>query len=665
MKFLKTAVLLIMLLTFLSSCDINSIFQNDSEGENDPPVTDNGGEGGSESDVNGDYVNDLITFDKGETVMIVVQEDDIDNAYTVQQLASDITGKPAIIMTDDRDPAKNELVLGNCDRDVSREAYIRLENEPRDHVFVSRIAFYSNGNSVAIAYDDVQGYSDLVMEYVIDLFRETYVTPGEPVSIPEGEFFIKKIDFIAYQKEIDAVKEANYWERFEQAAGAEATEALRTMYDTIYSGDMVSWLANLYDIETGGFYFSNSARDYTSTIYQGKYSLLLPEIESTDQALDFINQSGMLYGIGTLETALPDWMREAIIQFVKKKQDPNGYFYHPQWTHEMVDNNLSRRGRDVSKGTAALKKLGAKPTYNTPNGVIGDGILWDGTPVSKTALTMPIDTPKTSAVSFVVATNTSYPAHMKDKESFVAYINSLNDAIAKDSYTVGNQLASQADQIKARDITLKKEGADYSLALILKEWLDSKCYPTTGHWSSTPDYPGLNGFLKISATYQALGLELPYPEAAARSSVDSIELSGRYPTACFAYNSWYSVCNIISNVTKHKSKEEAERIINNIRTELYERAPELIEVTMRKQGKFLLEDGSFMYIETGSSGGSQGLPVSVTGSIEGTVNSHYLCTVGTLEHMFYAFGYPSVPILYPSDFNRFISIIEENRANMK
>ncbi len=647
MKLLKAITILMLILTCLVSCDVNSLFQKPET----PPKQEN--------------PTDNITYANGEMIMVVVSPNDVENAYPIQELATEMTGVPAAVMTDDRPAVDNELVFGLCDRDVSKEAYKRLERQPREHIYIARIVFYSNGNSVAIAYDSIKGYNKTVQRYVIDLFKKKYVVPGNPISIPAGEEYVETIDFIEYQKELDKETEDKAWAKFENVAGDEATEALREMYDTIYSGDMVKWLANLYDIETGGFYYSNSARDNYSTVYNGIYSLLLPEIESTDQALEFIRMSGMIEGLGGLQNALPDWMRESIIQFVKKKQDPNGYFYHPQWSHELVDNNLSRRGRDVSKAIATLTNLGAKPTYNTPTGVKGDGILWDGTPVSKSALTMPIYIPNTIAVSQIVKISSSYPVHMKDDVSFRAYLEDLNDDMIKDSYWVGNQLASQADQIKARDITLKEEGADYSLALILKEWLDSKCYESTGHWSQKPDYPGLNGFLKISATYQALGLALPYPEAAARSAVDSIEMTGRYPTACFAYNSWMAVCNIINNVNKHKSEAEAERIINNIRSELYERAPELIRVTMEKQGKFLLSDGSFMYIETGSSGASQGLPVSIPGTIEGTVNSHILCTTGTLSHMFSAFGYPSVPILYPSDFNRFISIIEENRANAK
>ncbi len=679
MKLTKAiAALLLSILTF-TACDVNitvpaipSVGGTVKPSDSDDTTPDNGGNGEGTEDTDtpdggneeppADYNNDDITFDKGERSYIIVGSETADYAYKVQQILESSTDTPAFAMTDSSTPNTNEFVFGKCSREISKEAYSRLEAQERAHSYVARFVIYSTGNSVALAFDKVTGYENHIINYAIDMFRAKYVTEGEPINLPEGEYYTEQIDFIAYQEEIDARAEAKAWDDFEKAAGSEAASALKTMYETIYSGGLVEWLAGIYDTETGGFYFANSTRDNEKTYINGAYYDLLPDIESTDQALEFIRMSGMTGGESLLN-ALPEWIRLKIIKFVKERQDPSGYFYHPQWTHAMVDNELSRRGRDLSKAISTLTQLGAKPTYTTPTGIAGDGKLWDGTPVSKVALTMPMSISKINAVSLVIPTAAAaYPSHMENKAAFESYLASLNDKMASDPYWVGNQLASQADQIKARDLDLKESGANYSLALILKDWLDSKCYSTTGHWSQKADYPGLNGFLKISATYQSLGLELPYPEAAARSAVDSIELSGRYPTACFAYNSWMSVSIIINNVNKHKSPEEAERIVNSIRAELHERAPELIEVTMRKQGAFLVEDGSFMYIESGSSGTSQNLPISIPGTIEGTMNSTLLCTTGTVSHMMAAFGYPTVPLLYRSDLNRFISILEDGTA---
>ncbi len=454
------------------------------------------------------------------------------------------------------------------------------------------------------------------------------------------------------------------WLETEEIIGKSATNALKEMYDNIYSKDLADWFANLFDPRTGGFYYSNSARDNKKAEYCGAYYDLLPDIESTEQALYFIKRSGMLSGIGNIQNAFPDWMKESIIKFVKEKQDPNGYFYHPQWSKTMIDEHLSRKGRDLSKAINILSMLGAKPTYDTQTGVKGDGLLADGTPVSKTALTKPLNTTVTHSVSSKVAASDDIPSHLKDETSFKIYLAQYDSSMSWNSYWIGNQIAAQADQIKARDAVLKGEGANYSLVEILHAWLDGHCYESTGHWSQKANYDGLNGLMKISATYQTLGIPLPYPEAAVRSAIATIDTDETNETVCYAYNSWFTVCNVINNVNRHRPAEEAVRIVESIRAEIRSRAPELIRATMEKQGKFICKDNSFGYTVSGSSPTSQGMPVAIPDTKEGDINATLICTSGTLEQVFWALGCSEVPILGRADFNRFISIIEENRSKI-
>ena len=78
-----------------------------------------------------------------------------------------------------------------------------------------------------------------------------------------------------------------------------------------------------------------------------------------------------------IEDELPDFMKERLVNWLKPLQDPNGYFYHPQWSRAASDAQLSRLGRDVNNAVAMLGWCGAKPTYMTPTGVAGDGLLAD------------------------------------------------------------------------------------------------------------------------------------------------------------------------------------------------------------------------------------------------------------------------------------------------
>ena len=104
--------------------------------------------------------------------------------------------------------------------------------------------------------------------------------------------------------------------------GAAVVEAYRELYG-MHEVGLCSWLAGLFDPDIGGFYATNSARNNIG---------YLPNIESTSQAMDFLRISGMLAEYGDdLKDGLPEWFQQQMIAFVKGLQDPNGYFYHPQW----------------------------------------------------------------------------------------------------------------------------------------------------------------------------------------------------------------------------------------------------------------------------------------------------------------------------------------------
>ncbi len=664
MKKILTAAFILALTLLLASCNFTIPTPPSDNPDNTPPSADDGvkdpEEGDkSEEEIPENYRNDDITFDKYERVMIVVSPENADFAYGAQHLITGITEIPAITVTDDYEgDFANELVIGRSNRKISDEAYSYLEGYDRAHSFIARFAIYSEGNTVALAFDEVAGYNDYVIQQAIEAFTAKYVRDEGGVNLLPGELCLGSVDIMEYQEKLDEDRFETVWRDFEFSAGKEAADVLREMYGKIYSSDKLSaWLAGLFDPEIGGFYYSNSARDNDKVLFNGGYYDLLPDIESTVQAAGFINSSGLIYGTNSLKEALPEWMRQAIIKFLKERQDPNGYFYHPQWTKAMVDSELSRRGRDLSNAVSLLQQLGARPTYNTPLGVKGDGLLYDGTPVS--AITLPISASVASAVSFVKPSASAVPSHLKNEASFRAYLSGLN--IKGNSYWVGNQLAAQALQIKARDAVLQGEGADYSLVEILHTWMDENCDPKTGNWSGKANYAGLNGLMKISSVYQTLGLPLPYPEASVESAIATIDTTEYNSTVCFAYNSWVTVCNVINNVKKHKPVSEADAIVESITSSLRERAPELIRITLEKQGIFLCEDGSFSYTVKSSSALSQGLPVAVAGTKEGDVNATVICTTGTLSHMFTALGYPKVPILYRSDFNKMLIDIESRR----
>ena len=115
-----------------------------------------------------------------------------------------------------------------------------------------------------------------------------------------------------------------------------AANELKSLCD-LFGEDNYVWLASLWEPEIGGFYYSASGRD-------GKG--FLPDVQSTAQALNFMETSGLLGGRGKLyQDVLPVEMKEKIKRFTLSLQSEDGFFYHPQWGKHIT---LSRRGRDLS-----------------------------------------------------------------------------------------------------------------------------------------------------------------------------------------------------------------------------------------------------------------------------------------------------------------------------
>ena len=95
------------------------------------------------------------------------------------------------------------------------------------------------------------------------------------------------------------------------ANGSAVVEALQDYY-SIFEDKMLLWLAGLYEPDIGGFYFSESARDNETITFQGKVYDLLPDIESTSQATNFIKSEGVF----DTWMDFPEWMRLGIEKFV-------------------------------------------------------------------------------------------------------------------------------------------------------------------------------------------------------------------------------------------------------------------------------------------------------------------------------------------------------------
>ena len=457
------------------------------------------------------------------------------------------------------------------------------------------------------------------------------------------------------------------WKKLADEAGEDVASAMQELY-AIYDPKVVEWFANLYDPRYGGYYYSNSARDdKIVTDREGTYGLYV-DSESTSQALNFISSSGMACFAGNkYVNVIPDWMKEQLKKYIMGLQDPNGFFYNPQWPHEKTDRHISRRARDLSWCTGILSALGATPTYDTPNGVKGSGLCYDGTPVETTAQVGEVSEDK------AVDNNAVHAPHLENGDTFRAYLQGMLDENRRlRFYSMGNQLTAEMPQIKKRSAELVREGKE-SLVDIVIDWLNRHQNKENGLWEQDANYLGVNGLLKISGVYAQAGLEIPNAEAAALSAINAISSDEPMGAVVDLYNTWYAVGNIIENLRKYgktvtvdgvelDGNARADRIV----TDLRRAAPPAIRKSAEKIYAFSKPDGSYSYAKKCPSSTSQGMPVCTPGLPEGDINGCVIAVNGIKGHIYAALEIENrVPLFGREEWETYLSILEKNRAKYK
>lgn len=445
--------------------------------------------------------------------------------------------------------------------------------------------------------------------------------------------------------------ESDLTKKTDTKTAKDITDALKDLYGLVTSGEVVRWIAELYDPEIGGFYFSNSARDVDG---------YLPDLESTRQALGFFESSGMTAEFcGDMVAALPEWIGADIVAFVKKMQDRNGYFYHPQWSRAESDTYLARLGRDLEWAVWLLKKFGAKPTYDTPNGMKGEG----GESPSHVCS---VCDGKGGGISEDLVKE-----HLRDNESFMAYLKGFEDSgeIHSNSWKVGNLIESQATMIYDRDKVLRERGADYSLCDILAEWFERLQNPKNGAWSlgDSLDTMSTNGILKIASTFNRIKREFPRPLLAIESAITIAKSRKPIPSVCHALNPWYALSVIITNVRDFNTSDDKERVmkeVDGLRRYILENSADMIRAAREKLSVLKMSDGSFEMSANGKNGYSQGMPVSLPECHEGNVNA-YICTRAVPAHIFNILGYENMPLFGEAERMLFVNILEEKHQKCK
>ena len=416
----------------------------------------------------------------------------------------------------------------------------------------------------------------------------------------------------------DSPKSAEKWKKLEEVTSPEFVEAMKDLY-SIYDYELFEWVANLYDPKIGGWYYSNSARDNEKCTWREKEYTLLPDAESTCQALGFITSSGISLGKSYAEF-LPEEMKKEIGDYIYSLQDPDGFFYHPQWGKEI---GLSRRARDFNWSVGMLKALGRAPKYPT-------------------IVDKPADKNEDKGETLI-------PDHLKSKEAFIAWLDSLD--VEHCSYPAGNNTSSQFAQIKSQ-----------GLADVCIDYYTKRQNPENGLWHATANYYGVNGFMKISGIYNSAGLVIPYSDKAAKSAIDAIASDEPIGAVVDLWNNWVAISNIKSSLRRcggDKEKALADEIVKTLLRD----AVAAIRKTKEKIAPFAKDDHSYSYAVKYASPISQGQPVCISYLPEGDMNGMVIAVTlmigmiyGALDLSEYA-----VPLYGEEESKKFLEIIENKR----
>jgi len=680
-----TALLILasMLASILASCATGKKNNNDSSGSNNNSSGNNSGDNSNTDTPSGtlkgeDVPSDTegMIFNSESSLNILLNDASLDSSVYVDfvwGMKDNLGERATVIYSDETDPAEHEIIFGESNRVVSHMAYSQLESllDGKDPA-IGGYVLYSDGSSLALAYTEEIGTQHLTE------IAATLADWAEYKSLvkPRGVVSSKLYNMYEIYAEEDKAYRDDEWAALENQVGKELTDAFKDFYQKLYSDGIVSWLANLYEpracvcdnyvdgvqvclhpvdkngndlCKNGGFYYSNSARNTVG---------FLPDVESTYQALTFLEMTGMLDRAGgNFGAFLKGQLRSDIIAFTKGLQHEDGYFYHPQWTIEQSRGNWARVSRDLMWSTAILSKLSANPYYSTPTGsMAGTG----GRPKpASSLLTGKIAGSSAASVSALVQTAPSLPDHLLSVEAFEAYLSKFKMDVYGQGYTAANELAAQVEQLTTAN---KRLGG--ALKPVLFEWFEEKHRSDNGLWRPEVDYDGLNTVFKAIMVYSAFKKPFPYAEQAAQSAIavlSSEELPGH---VCGDYNTWYDINGLISNIRAYHPDPNRGEIANGILERVREIAPLAVRKTAENTLRFKKLDGSFSYFPDHCSETSQGMVVALRKD-EGDVNASLICSGGMLDHMSMALDVSLPSIFGTRELAIFADIIDSNTFSVK
>ena len=606
-----------------------------------------------ESDPSGDMVISRIVY----------ADEDLD-FLALRSAVSEVIGGSIRIADATTESIDGEIVLGDTGRAVTAAAKSALDAAIAKSSYDCGYIIFCDGKSVAV-YWQLADMAELAMADFIDVCVDK-----ERLKLDEGDIVVELFDKNSFLSE-------GKWLQIEAKYGKEMLSAMRTLYNFFEGDKIVDWLANLYDPEIGGFYYSRSARDYSG---------FFPDLESTQQTFGILSNLGAIPS--SMKNAMvPAEIKEKLVTFAREMQsDRDGYFYHPQWAQDKSQLQTDRYGRDQGNAMAIISAFtydddgdGIEdiqyPKYCTIEGdkceehasgdgycsfagissYIGEHVTSSGVSIALSSSVSSAVSRLTSSVSTVTPTVSSHPDY-SSASAFSKWLEEYNSGIKVNSGNAHNLAAISEEIMRYGYIDILMDHLDKKQAELFEEQLEDGETPS-GIWQRELNYRAVWGVYKYLHIYNLAGVNRAIDIKYVPYMVEScLAVILRPANKDYAYNDlmnqWTALGQIITNVKKHYGQEEVDKIYERIR----QNPVELVQRTIEKMQPFKMKDGSICVKVTGDTPSTiYGVDIAL-GVPEGTVNSTHIL-LNIYGSICSSLGCNKIALCDTSDGERFVETI--------
>ena len=637
-------------------------------------------------------ITPTVVYDKS---VLSYVSDEVLTAYNA--IDSKVTST-AYLKYDTSKVARHEIVIGDTTRAITAIAKNILidkvknaRKDAEDESIDSGYLIYSDGESVAVVWTDFQLAPEAIKAFL------TYVTEDGTLKfdMSGGEFTSSKCyslnDYLKNREE--KILEAEWAKLAEVLAtktenAAAIVKALQDYYAMTDYDAAIEWIASLYDPDIGGWHRSPSGRDNIG---------FLPNIESTLYGLNIFGSAGEIVGT-SMSKAVPKEILTRAARWIQSLQDPDGYFYHPQWPKEYIEaNNLGLRiTRDRGSAKTILNNAGISAIYSgyAMSGSYLLGNLGTSTVVAAS---------KVIAVSEEVSSNKlDITDAIKSVEKFKEYIaqceadienipNLIAEKLEKDKDKYKDYTAEQLEVLRA---TLEdKQKASYfytwgsycqSVAGSIKaspemkkaaiDFFNRHQNDKNGVWSNAIYFNSSNAIHKISSVYTSLGEELKHTDEMVATNlqilswVHSGDSEGTKPgNTCDIYNIWSNFGYIYENIRKCGSgtDEAKEARVDAILALVYEGAVDAIVASMQEAEEYkayvlnenkekIYIDGAYNTTKDRSAYDAYGCLTGLAGQTDGDLDGFLFAAIDIPRHIFAALDLSDYEVSYFTEHDRVV-----------